>query len=157
MKSGSGLTGLAALAVLVLAGCGEVAPLGRRPVSDQFLTQERLSAMAVPGSPWEAALKQLGEPFAVSPDGRAMAFRRTETAERRILTLAVIVPFWSTSRVTYFQLQGLWFDAQGRVIQTRLWNGHDGPHGGNPYEAYRVPSREQALLWLEKEAPKPGR
>jgi len=157
MKAGSGLAGLAALAVLLLAGCGEVAPLGRRPVSDQFLTQERLSALAVPGTPREEALKQLGEPFAVSPEGSAMAFRRTETVERRILTLAVIVPFWSTAKVTYFQIQGLWFDAHGKVLQTRLWNGHDGPYGGNPYQAYRVPSREQALLWLEKEAPGTGR
>jgi hypothetical protein len=145
------LAGPAILALALLSGCGEVAPIGRRPTSDQFLTQERLAAMALPGTSRETVRKQLGEPFAASSDGRAMAFRRTETAERRILTLAVIVPFWSTSKVTYFQIHGLWFDAAGKVLQSRLWNGHDGPHGGNPYQTYSVPSKEHVLLWLEKE------
>ena len=157
MKGGRGLAGTVLLAVLLLSGCGEVAPIGRRPTSAQFLTEERFAAMAIPGTSREAIRKQLGEPFAGRPDGSALAFCRSETAERRILTLAVIVPFWSKALVTYFQIQGVWFDAEGRVIQVRLWNGHDGPNGGNPYQSYAVPSREQALLWLEKEAPKAGK
>jgi hypothetical protein len=145
------------LAAVFLLGCGEVAPLGRRPTSDQFLTQERLMAMAGPGASRESIRKQFGEPYVMRADGTAMAFCRTETVERQVLTLAVIVPFWAKSSVTYFQIQGVWFDAEGKVIQARLWNGHDGPYGGNPYQSYSVPSREQVLLWLGKEAPVAGR
>ena len=153
MKGGRRGTGPAILAMALLSGCGEVAPIGRRPTSDQFLTQDRFVAMATPGTSREAVLKQFGDPLATSPDGRAIAFRRSETTERQILTLAVIIPFWAKSPVTYFQIQGIWFDAGGKVIQARLWNGHDGPHGGNPYQAYSIPTKEHVLRWLEKEAP----
>lgn len=148
---GANLKG-AILAVMLLSGCGEVAPIGRRPKSDQFLTHDRLVAMAVPGTPRDAIRKQFGEPYAVRQDGSALAFLRQETTERRILVLAVIVPFWERSSVTYFQVQGIWFDPDGKVIQARLWNGHDGPYGGNPY-GRSVPSQHHVLLWLEKEAP----
>ena len=144
---------MAVLALGLMAGCGEVAPLGTRPKSDQFLTQERLAVVAWPGATREAVRKQFGEPFVVSRDGAAMAFLRCERVDRNILTVAVIVPFWSKRSITYFQLQGLWFDADGKVRQTRLWNGHDGPHGGNPYEAYSVPNQQQTLLWLEQNTP----
>ncbi len=148
-----GLAGGTLLAVLLLTGCGEVSPLGARPKSDQFLTPEQLAKRVQPGTSREAILRQLGEPAVSSGDGRALAYARLVTAERKVLTLAVVVPFWSTSAITYFQVQGIWLDGDGRVVQTRLWNGHNGPHGGNPYEAYRVPSREHLLRWLEEEAP----
>jgi hypothetical protein len=75
------------------------------------------------------------------------------TVDRRVLTLAVVVPFWTTASITYFQLQGIWFDAEGKVSQARLWNGHNGPHGGNPYESYSVPDRQQTLRWLAENTP----
>jgi hypothetical protein len=82
-----------------------------------------------------------------------MAFLRCVAVERRVLTVAVVVPFWSTASITYFQIQGIWFDADGKVSRAQLWNGHNGPHGGNPYEPYRVPNQQQTLLWLEKNGP----
>lgn len=148
-----GLAGGGLLAVLFLLGCGEVSPIGARPKSDQFLTQEQLAERILPGTTREAVQQQVGEPKVVSGDGRAMANVRLVTAERKVLTLAVIVPFWTTSAITYFQIQGIWLGGDGRVVQTRLWNGHNGPYGGNPYEAYRVPTREHLLRWLEQEAP----
>ena len=68
----------------------------------------------------------------------------------RFLSLAVIEPFWTTTSITYFQVQGSWFDADGKVSQGRLWNGHNGPHGGNPQAPYGVPDQQQTLLWLKK-------
>jgi hypothetical protein len=136
-----------------MSSCGEVAPIGARPKSDQFLTQERLATLARPGATREAVRQQFGELFVVSGDGKAMAYLPCETADRRILTMAVVVPFWSTASITYFQIQGIWFDAEGKVSRTRLWNGHNGPHGGNPHEPYRVPSQQQTLLWLEQHGP----
>jgi len=109
--------------------------------------------MAIPGASRDAIRRQFGEPYVLSQDGQAMAFLKQETAERKILTLAVVVPFWSKASVTYFQVQGIWFDAEGKVVKTKLWEGHDGPHGGNPYESYRVPTRQHVLLWLGQEAP----
>jgi hypothetical protein len=145
---------VASLALLLTLGCGEVSPIGGRPKSDQFLTQEQFAAMVVPGTDRDSIQKKFGEPYAVSRGGSAIAFIKRETADRQILTMAVVVPFWSKRGITYFQILGIWFDADGKVILSRLWNGHDGPHGGNPYESYSVPSREQTMLWLESQTPK---
>jgi hypothetical protein len=67
--------------------------------------------------------------------------------------MAVVVPFWSKQTITYFQILGVWFDPDGKVIKAKSWNGHDGPHGGNPYESYSLPSQQQTLLWLESNTP----
>jgi hypothetical protein len=145
---------LAGLVLALALGCGEVSPLGGRPKSDQFLTQEQFAAMVVPGTSRDAIRTKFGEPYAVGRGGSALAFLRRETADRQILTMAVVVPFWSKRGITYFQILGVWFDADGKVLQARLWNGHDGPHGGNPYEPYSVPSQEQTTRWLESMKPK---
>jgi hypothetical protein len=136
------------LALFLMSGCGEVTPIGGRPDSDHFFTQDSLSRKVTPEASRESIQKQFGEPYVVSKDGNALAFFRSKTVERRILTMAVIVPFWSRASVTYFQIIGIWFGADGKVLRTRIWNGHDGPYGGNPYESYRVPSRQHTLLWL---------
>ena len=145
--------GTALLAVVLLSGCGEVSPIGRRPDSAQFLSQDRLAAMAAPGMSRDAIQQRFGEPYAVSQGGNAIAFLACETVDRKILTVAVVVPFWATSSITYFQVLGVWFDADGKVVRARLWNGHNGPNGGNPYASYSVPSRQQTLLWLDSPLP----
>ena len=139
--------------LLALLACGEVAPLGKRPQSDQFLTMERLTAIAAPGSTQVSILERWGAPLVASRDGRAMAYLALTTVDRTILTLAVVIPFWQETSVTYFQVRGIWFDAEGKVIQTRLWEGHNGPYGGNPYGSYALPTQAHVLRWLQDNTP----
>ncbi len=143
--------------LLALLGCGEVAPIGRRPQSDQFLTRERLGILAAPGSSRAALQAQWGEPMVTTADGRAMAYQEQSTANRTILTLAVVVPFWHRAPVTYFQVRGIWFDDAGKVVQSKLWEGHDGPYGGNPYASYTLPTQAHVLRWLQDNGPEPRR
>ncbi len=143
------------LALLLFLGCGAVMPLGRRPRSDQFLTADQFVAKVLPGMTREAVLEACGEPAATLPGGRALAYVKRETRVQRILQLAVVIPFWDWKvDVTYYQVQGIWFDVDGRVARVRLWDGHDGPHGWNDW-CVGYPEPRHLVEWLEKEVP-PG-
>ena len=137
------------MAQFLSLGCMPLVPLGGRPQSDLFLTREALKSKVPYGATRESTRQLLGEPFAEAPDGNSMAFFRKVTADRKILWWVLVFPAWDTEPLIYFQVQGCWFDLEGRVIQMRIWDGRESVWGGTG-----VPGHEDILRWLEKEAPR---
>src|ERR1035437_1388773 len=65
---------MASLALMLLSGCGEVSPLGSRPKSDQFQTQERLAALAMPDATRDAIQRQFRNPSSLAEMERPWRF-----------------------------------------------------------------------------------
>jgi hypothetical protein len=126
-------------ATVQLAGC--MAPLSLEfglyttkdyisPETLKKLTDERLTTAQVKSL--------LGEPAAVTPDGKAMGYMQCATWSVKCMPVVIGVPVPMTGQCPYDECRqvGIWFDDTGRAIDAKSFN----------YD-YRL--RDQSLeLWL---------